>query len=178
MKKILAILFAVLMISGTAFAGTSGAPAHVNSVWVGGTGEPGQPIQEYVLVRNGRVDAVMGGIVSGDCLIFDTTSDDAITITRDTTGFGFAGVAVTDIATSDTIVVSAADKSWGYMCIRGYALAQIDVSLATDARPLALNGNTTQGTFGTRDLVFLSNDSVGILIAEPSADGLGKVWIR
>lgn len=65
-------------------------------------------------------------ISAGEAVVYDTISDDGITIARTTiSGDGsFAGIAVTSIVTNDhTTGVSAADdagnENWGYIIIHG-----------------------------------------------------------
>lgn len=186
MKKCIAIFVAVLFIAGTAFAGTSGAPAHTNAIWVGGHGQPGTPIQEYILVRNahGSVKGTSAGISSGDVLIWDTASADGVSVTRDTLGYGFAGVAVTDIATADTpSTVTPQDKNWGYMCIRGYCLALTDTSKSTTGHTLVSNGNTVQGSFMTLNNYTagvaggINSSDVGVMLNDVGSDSLSRVWL-
>ena len=69
------------------------------------------------------------------------------------------------------------------MAVRGYCLAKIDVSVSTNGGMLVKNGATTAGSFATKDsqtenLAYpvVSHDC-GVLLAEPSADGLRKVWL-
>lgn len=172
------------MIAGVAYASTPSSPAYSNVNYFGRQ-DVGTPPMQCILVRNGFQDkaGATPAIASGDCLVWDTTSADAFTITMDNVGYGFAGIAVTSIATPDTSQVSFNEDNWGYMCIKGRVLAKIDVSQNTVGYPLHPNGNNLAGAVGTTDarltgVIVISNDVVGVSLFEPASDGLGVVWLR
>lgn len=184
--KVLSVLIALLMVAGTAFAGSPPAPAYENAIYVGGNGEPGSPPMEYVLVRYANRDVNDAGVISGDVLVFNTVSADGYTISIDTIGYGFSGVAVTNIATPDTNVANLLEDNWGYMAIRGYCLAKVDTSSATTGFDVVPNGNTVKGSFGTKDFFDAGNAGgpginsadVGVLLIDNASDGLMPVWLR
>lgn len=187
MKRFICIFVALLMVAGVAYAGAPPSPSSINVNYVSGHGEPGTPVQEVILVRYAkRYNGDPGNapaIASGDVLAWDTISADGVTISVDILGYGYAGVAVTAILTPDTLLVDLTEDNWGYMCIRGFCLANVDTSLANTGYTLRASGNTVAGTFGTADLISgqapgVSSADVGVLLTDNTADGLQPVWLR
>ena len=194
MKKTLLILVALLMVAGLAHAGAAPAPAHTNAVSVSGNGSPGTPVQEYILVRyphrgdDPQIN-IAAAITSGDVLVWNTTSADGVSISVDIQGYGFAGVAVTEILTPDTNKVDLTEDNWGYMCIRGYCLAKVDTSNSTTGFEVVPSGNidgAATGSFGTKNYFDAGNSGgaginsadVGVLLRDDAADGVMPVWLR
>lgn len=182
--KIFTVLIALLMLAGSAFAGAPSAPSHTNAVYVGRT-DPGTPPQEIVLVRYANRDTLDTGVNSGDVLVWNTVSADGQTVSRDTLGYGFAGVAVTAIATPDTNSATLIEDNWGYMCIRGYCLARVDTSNSTTGYAVIPNGNTLQASFGTSSALGnggagggVNSEDVGVLLTDTASDGPMPVWLR
>lgn len=188
MKKTLIILLAALMVCGVAFAGTSGAPAYRNVKYFEGPNTYSPPM-EVRLVRYSREDKHYGnalaGVESGDVCLFDCNSADGMSIiTADIlTGIcSYAGIAVTDIATSDSNNVDATNQGWGYIAIRGYCLGRIDQSAVSHAgMSIAPAGSGLQSGIagaGETYTVSIMTPDIGVILHVPAADGLDKIWLR
>lgn len=97
----------------------------------------------FKLVRNGVIGAQGISMVSGDAVIYDTTSDDGVTVALTTTSAdgAFAGICVTAIPSSDgtTTTTSALDdigrRNWGYIQVHGRALAKVSAGGQNAAAP-------------------------------------------
>lgn len=181
MNKILSILvILMLLVSPVVFA----APASSNVMILGNGGATGiVPVTEVIRVRYGMRGGVQPSLASGDAVIWDTTSADGITISGCITNndAAFAGVLVTDVLTADNSFVRLSDRNWGWMAIKGYALAKCDTSLATTGKALCTNGVGLSQSLGTVELVTtvapLSAD-IGVLLTDTGSDGLMRVWLR
>lgn len=68
-------------------------------------------VREHVLVRLGAIGNSATQIVSGDAVVWDTVSDDGVTVRLTTTSAdgAFAGIAVGTIPTADAASTSAFD---------------------------------------------------------------------
>lgn len=148
MKKMM-LVFALLF----TFAGTSHAidfPTDIGEIKSVKGGRQSEPSRVYKLVRYADEGNNTATISSGTAVVYDTVSDDGVTIGLSTTAgsASFAGIAVTSIYTSDTSgSTSAADdegrRNWGYIIVHGPTTA-----------------NTTSGADGTAgDAFYISGDS-------------------
>ncbi len=138
---------------------------------VTGSGED-TPTRVYKLVRYGS-NTNLGtnpSISAGEAVVYDTISDDGITIRRSTTsGDGaFAGIAVTEIPTSDASTGTAASddlgrRNWGYIIVHGPTTAYV--------RAAGTNGNLAGDRFMTSsDAGAVSALSQGVtLVGTPTA---------
>lgn len=127
MKKIIALaLFLGLVYGGVAFATSTPESAGYIKRSVGGGQD--QPTRGYVLVRNPVLnDGTITGIISvGSAVVWDTTSDDGVTVQLTTTSGdnAFAGIAVTSIPTSDNancayLSDDIGRRNWGYIQVYG-----------------------------------------------------------
>lgn len=107
-------------------------------------------------------------------------------------GYGpYAGVMITAATSGDISLVSG--KGWtnasplrptsalGFIAIRGFVDAKIDVSEAAIGEHLCMNGGTLAGSFGTWETIKATgqlSDDIGVLLEVKAADGLAKVWLR
>lgn len=70
-------------------------------------------------------------IVSGDAVVYDTVSDDGVSVSRSSASAdgAFAGIAVVTIQTSDTVQNSPFEgngkRNWGWIIVHGKAVANI-----------------------------------------------------
>jgi len=187
MRRLFVLTLAVLMICGIASAAVNSIPTPTSRAVIYRTAT-GSSITEVgtviVPVRYGNADDNAPSLASGDVVIWDTTSADAITISGCITdnAVTYAGVLVTTIATADVTDVSNNARNWGYMAIHGYCLAKVDTSESTTGALLISNGGTQSTSFGTSDLfggtVGTVSRDIGILLRDDASDGLMPVWLK
>lgn len=115
-------------------------------------------------------------IVSGDALVWSSTSNDCYSVSKCVTSFDplFAGIAVEAIKTADSSNLSGAGENVGYMAIKGWALANVAAKASVNKRIYP----TAESTFDTGDravdatgVIVLSED-IGVLMGDP---GTSKV---
>ena len=169
MKKQLFVLLALLGItfsSGVAHAiPDPQAPGEIKRI-IGA--RQAVPNRVYKLVRfSTRTDNAV--VLSADAVVYDTNSDDGVTVRLTTTsGDGaFAGIAVTTIQSPETGSTSAQDdeglRNWGYICVHGPIPAKIAA------------GGVEDSAMAAGDPFITSTDSgaIGILQSiQPSIDAL------
>lgn len=131
-KLILALSLLTFSFGGVAFAvDLPSNPGMVKRI-TGAT--QGTPTRVYKLVR--FASNVLGGSVqtisAGEAVVYDTISDDGITIRRTTTSAdgAFAGIAVTSIVSNDNRTGTSADddagnENWGYIIVHGPTTALV-----------------------------------------------------
>ena len=95
------------------------------------------PRKVYQLVRNGRQGDFVG-IVSAEVVIWDSLSDDGVTVGLTTTSHDglLAGIAVTSIETADVggdAFGQEGRRNWGYIQVYGPALAKVTPGAVTGA---------------------------------------------
>ena len=130
MKKLFVLLLAVLFFAGAAYGAEIPTPAYEHIVIEAARGaDPAKPAQVVKLVRYGRAGhgILDNKLSSGDVVVWDTSSNDGVTVSACVTSNdnAYAGVLVTDILTAGSGVIDKNDKNWGYICVRGYCLANI-----------------------------------------------------
>jgi len=123
MKKILFCFVALLLVAGMAYAGGTDI--------MGQGGFPSDAHKIYRLVRNPMCGTSVVGLTADTVVIWDTVSDDGVTVTLSTTSADtrVAGVVVNTIATADYSQTAANDigkRNWGY--IQTYGLGTVQVS--------------------------------------------------
>jgi hypothetical protein len=132
MKQRLLSLFMVMsfaLLCGVAHAVPDPSSAGILKRIKGGS--QSTPTRVYVLVRNSDNDQDNAGISSADVVVWDTNSDDGVSVRLTTTSVdgAIAGIAVTAISTGDTGGTTAADDegqgNWGYVQVYGHGLAKI-----------------------------------------------------
>jgi len=134
-----------------------------------------------VAAQSGGLD---NSLTSGDVVDWSLISADGYSVVScdasDTLAYSYAGVMVTDVATTDNVVVSGGGKNVGWMAIKGYCLANVDTSLATAGAKLVPNGATLKNSFGTHDAAGLGTSSadIGVLLRDTGTDGVMPVWLR
>lgn len=186
-KRIIVLALIALFFAGTVYAANP-YPDYRNVELAQPTGaDITKPVMRVVLVRNAKCHPAGGGglnddtkILSGDVLVYDLNSADGISISRciadmDST---FAGVAVTDILTSDASTMVRSDKSWGYMCVGGYCLAKVDTTTAVAGDGLVANGATLVSSFITKIDGNISNDRGVLLSLGGGTDQAERVMLR
>lgn len=94
-------------------------------------GKKGTPVRVLKLVRYASRDANATSILSGDVVVYDTVSDDGVTVTRTITSADatIAGIAATTIFSADGSSTSAQEDSyhrnWGWIIVHGPATATV-----------------------------------------------------
>ena len=175
MKKLLSILAVVLMFQGTSFAAYTqpSDPGLKES----SPATAANPVKVYRLVRNPNAGANDTTFASGDVVLWDTISDDGVTVNK-TTDLGIttssdavAGVVVGQIQSAEAVgYINSAlndlgNRNWGYIQIYGPALAKVSgnvrVGAGLHASPIAgtaSDGGSFDGAFG------VSSDSLGFAL--------------
>ncbi len=216
MKKLLLILFACFFMASFAVADSNYTSENAVILGPNMGGEGITPPVEIIKVTVGSEDNVTIGKVmtwnidqstDGEGLGFmvdicDRTMSESVGVTAKGDG-PYAGVMVTTASfdvgstnaggagglTFDVTDVRGSNDAIGYMAIRGYVDADMDVSRSTQGDVLVIIGGFAgfEGEFGTSLNITsinpggfnaLSTD-IGILLeAAGSADGLRKVWLR
>ena len=126
--KFLSILFAIGLLTSTAYATNYPSIEQYELKGPKG-GRSGQPTITLKLVRWGNGGPNTASLASGDVVVYDTNSDDGVTV--DTTASSHdarvAGVLVTTIQTADINSTSAFDdeghRNYGYVIVHGPAWA-------------------------------------------------------
>lgn len=201
MRKFVSFLLASLLVVGLYANVFADAPASENAVILGPfMGSVGiTPATEVVKVRYSYEPSIPGtantNIVSGDILVWDSTSGDGYTVSICTTSWDteqFAGVAVQGILTADNSNVDDT-QNIGYMAVRGYCLARVFPDSATNGDGLmpisvaaagATSAFITSGSvihlsdIGTNTEQYRISNDVGTCLKEPSSTGLGAVYLR
>jgi len=188
MKKImyLVLALALLMTGWNVYADTPTNPDYAYTRVVGGETPDGKPpmfIRKVRYGRQGNVGGEFGTLASGTVLSWDTVSNDGVTVSMSVGNvggsWGVAGVAVTPLQSQDAGINSdTSDDHYGWMCVGGWCLANIDISESTNGMNL-IPSPTTPGHFSTANSAnaFNSQDC-GVLLQEAAADGPGAVILH
>jgi hypothetical protein len=172
MKKIKFLVLAFLLaFSYAAPAFAIDDPDYANVIKLRGTGgRAGDSTRLIKLVRNSNAGPSTASISSRDAVIYDTTSDDAVSVTLTTTSAdgAFAGIACTSIQSSDaTSGTSVYDdegrRNWGWIVVHGKADAKV----------------TAGGTNGAAaKQVFITSSDSGAITGPNASDAVasGKVY--
>lgn len=132
MKKMLNLflLAGLLLVSTSSFAYNDPTfQAQIKMQTVGQ--KQGEPVREVKFVRFASRDANATSILSGDVVVYDTVSDDGVTVTRSIVSgdCSIAGIAATTILSADGSAVSAFDdagrRNWGWVVVHGPMTANI-----------------------------------------------------
>jgi len=179
--------------AGTAFA--LPAPVENDGPFTpkGGAAKQWQPVRIMKLVRNSDRGANSAGIDSGDVVVYDTTqfSRDGVTVrTTTTSGDGaIAGIAVTDIATSDTVSTStsaiddAGKRNWGFIIVHGPALADCTSGTCGAVAGNVFRTSSDAGAIGTPVATSghydaqNTNARIGGFFYETPAGGQARVFV-
>ena len=187
MKKILSLLFACLLMVGTAHAAVDIASGD-NVVILGSHMGPvgATPVTEVVKCHLGT----NASQVVGNAVMWDTTSTSPTVlgysvIPANVDGGGlFAGVMVTTTSQESTAqsTLRGSGPQVGYMAVRGLVRAKIDTSASTVGKRLRLNGSTLAGSLatdanGTPSLGECSGD-IGVLLEHHGTDAILRVWLN
>lgn len=171
--KLISLLVAGLFVAPVAFAyDAPTVSGWTNKSQQSGSNRQNTPARVIKQIRNPRSGANVAGMASGDAVIYDTISDDGVTVNYTTTSCDqrFAGIIVTTTPTSDNTagVTSAFDdlglKNWGWML--------------TDGIITASNGGTN-GTSATSGGIFVTSSDSGKITGiaatnEPGANYASK----
>lgn len=111
-------------------------------------GRESNPVRILKLVRNSAGGDNGVTIVSGDAVVYDTNSDDSVSVRVTTTSAdgAFAGIAASQILSSDASAAASAfddigRRNWGYIIVHGPANANTTTS--------GTNGNAAGDLFVT-----------------------------
>lgn len=166
MRKQLSLLVAILglLVSTSAYAINN--PDMANYEIRRGTGGQQADAQRSVrLVRFGNRGANVSSLVSGDVVIWDTLSDDGVTIATTTTSAdgAIAGIVCTTIPTADGSANTAFDdqgrRNWGYIITSGKADANVGA------------GGTNSNSIGDS---FITSTDAGKITGVPALPSVGS----
>lgn len=156
--KLIALVLILGLCSFVGVAYATDYPANPGEIKRPIGGRSSTAVRTYMLCRNGSQSANLGIISIGSAVVWDTISDDGVTVRMTTTSGdnAFAGIAVTTIQTSDNNTATAAShddgrRNWGYIQVYGYN---------GDALTGGANGNAAG------DLFITSSDSGRITTLE------------
>lgn len=183
MKKLLLISLAVLLCASMVYAAT---PPGTGDIM--GTGNlASAPGKIFRLVRyvptTGTIDSRT--LSAESIVIWDTTSDDGVTVTLTTTSQDarVAGIVVNDILTPEMGALgnsAAADvgkRNWGYVQTYGYALVYgCGDGLLQVGRPFATSNASSLA--GNSSITVTGGMSAGFAYDTQSASGESEVFIR
>lgn len=164
LKSLVLSLVAVIALAGVSY-GYDNPTLDTYQIKKNAGGRASSSTRIVKLVRNSEQGQNSVAIASGDVVVYDTNSDDGVTVRLTTTSAdgAIAGIAVTSIPTSDTVQNSAADgdgmRNWGWIIVHGKANAKVGAGGA--------NGNAIG------DVVITSTDSGAVTtfrdLANPTA---------
>lgn len=131
-KSLLLSLIALLVVSGTSFAMIN-TPTKNGIVLRSEGGKQNESVVVYKLVRYGTFlgpsgSGIAPSLVSGDAVVWDTNSADAISVRTTTTSAdgAFAGIVAATIVSADTTQSTSGNaeddngrNNWGYIAVHG-----------------------------------------------------------
>lgn len=155
MKKILLVLALAICVAAPAFA--IDQPGFQNYVIKNGTGaRQGDAVREVKLVRFSSQAQNDASLVSGDLVVWDTNSDDGVSIRTTTTSAdgAIAGVVCTTIATADSVQNSAHEgagrRNWGWIVVSGPMVVDLTAAGSNGAAVGDAFITSTDATVATR----------------------------
>lgn len=180
-KSLSLALLALVMLAGTSFAFVNPPDPDIIAEKKGVSGKKvWEQAAVVLLVRNAH--AGLSGtmnILSEDAVIYDTNSDDGVTVRLTTTSAdgALAGIAVTAITSSDAATGTAASddwgrRNWGYILVHGKCTAKA-VAGGTNVNAVkdAFMTSTDSGAITSNEL--FPSSANGILSAYRAAVGSG-----
>ena len=179
MKKLLIAMMIVAFafaFSSSAMAAKEPSELSINFVKKLGVGQTAtNPTTEIRLIRYGRCGtngvANTAGLVSGDVVVWDTTSADAFTISACTTSCDskVAGVLVTDLATPDSGYLGYPGQgNWGYMAVSGPCIVKVQGAITAGDKLMA----SAPGPYGTATKMSSDPSMVG----DGAGNGAGAAY--
>lgn len=195
MRKLIALILLTITFGGVAFAYDD--PANEGTILGTRGGQQGTAVRDYKLVRFASTSqaASVQTISVGEVVVYDTVSDDGITIRRTTTsGDGaIAGVVVTAIQSSDASSGTSAQddagrRNWGYIQVHGPCSVNVitgggdggisagDVLITSRDSGMAATLTTTDKTGGAGSYVGIRGRG-GFFLDAPAA-GTGTVFVE
>ena len=147
MRKLFSLLLVALLIGGVAFAQTPSLP--YNGQVIGTGGLKSDPHRTFRLVRYVPPSGWSPSLTAESIVIWDTTSDDGVTVTVTSTSFDsrVAGIMVVETKTPDTYATNSATndrRNWGWLQTYGLAEVRMEPS-STAVAGDALAASATQG---------------------------------
>jgi len=158
MKRLISLSAILMLVGGLSYAATIPTPDGVYMIKRQIGARAGVPVRVVKLVRHSSADPDTATINSGEAVVWDTNSADGVSVRVSSTRAdgAAAGIAVTDILTSDaSTAASASDdedgRNWGYIVVHGFALAEV-------------GGTTDSGGVGAvaGALMIISSDSTKV----------------
>ena len=149
----------------------------------------GQPVKVYQLVRNPLVGDNDTSFASADVLLWDTVSDDGVTVNRvgntdiSASSDAVAGVVVGSIPTADDngAVDPSSDRwknNWGYIQTYGIALVDVDGSNIAVGEGLRASATANQATAVGGDLTSNGGASLGFAMDASTTTGTIEAFVR
>jgi len=181
-KKLLFLFVIAALLIPVAVVFADQVPATENVVIENGTGAlRTTPTTVIIKVRNSvatggsKAHAAANKILSCDVVAWDVNSSDGVSVVQmtQTTRYAYAGVAVTDLETSDSTTLDANDKSWGYIAIRGFVLASFDAAVTAGYRVQPANTGGLQTSANNT-----SSFDVGVCLGTVSGAGDYRVYLK
>lgn len=176
MKKYISLMLLVgfVLMQGVGFAATEPSDTGIRKRVVGASASVPTKVFQLVRFANRGANAIVN---SGDVVVWDTNSDDGVTVALTTTsGDGsIAGIAVSQIVSPDSGSSSAADdegrNNWGYIQVYGPALANITAGGA------GANGAVTKPFITSTDSGVITGYVEGEVIANALATRVGGFFL-
>lgn len=172
------LLFSIVaLIAAVGFVGSAFAyDAPTYSEWTNlnrNNSRQGNAVRELKLVRYASREPSVDPISNGSAVVYDTVSDDGITIDVTTTssdgafaGIVAAGVSIptADAAASSSASDDAGKRNWGYIVVHGPASARIQV------------GGANAPAVG--DAFITSSDGIGVTTATGAESTLTAIGVK
>ncbi len=204
MKKLFLLALCLMIMSGVAYASSS-IQSSDNAVILGPNMGPQGKTAPTLVVKCYVTDSAIlsshetpngtttkGGSV-GDVLVWDLNKHDGYCVkylstdaasSMGTVNNYVAGVLVTPVSrdTASLSTASGAGTNVGYMAVKGYTQAKIDVSQSNIGEALVPNGGTLSRSFATHRAAGLTtkdlSQDVGILLYKSAADSIYHVVLK
>lgn len=142
----------------------------------------GTPVRVLKFVHYASADANATSLLSGDVVVYDTVSDDGVTVTRSiTSGDGaIAGIVVTTIPSCDNTTATSAQsdrgrRNWGWIIVHGPATATISAG-GTNAHAIGdpFIVSRDEGRITALENIIISTDSSVVY----NSAHLRALWLR
>jgi len=165
MKKVFSILLVALLIAGVAFASPGNQVSPGAGDIVAKHGAMSTPDRTFRLVRfmpPARALAYSPSLTKDSIVIWDTVSQDGVTVTTTTTSGDcrVAGIAVVTFLTPEVLGKTASDdmngRSWGW--IQTYGLCNMRIGATGTAANSVIGTGVTEGGIVTMDTTALTAD--------------------
>ena len=148
----------------------------------------GDPVRVLKLVRFSTKGPNQTSVVSGDVLVYDTVSDDGVSVRLTTTSAdgAIAGIAASAISSSDSTAATtsaqddAGGLNWGYIVVHGLANAKVTAGSGTgNAIGEAFTTSTDSGAAGYTQVTTANGAATGADITTTlnAMTGMGGIFL-